>query len=75
MAVLFPFWFSSLGFRPARFPCESIKKPQPEVRFRKRVLRAAALPVGPSLDQRRGLTGRTHPPSLYKWRANSMARK
>jgi hypothetical protein len=40
-----------------------------------RFLRAAALPVGPSLDQRRDLFGRTDRPSLYKRRAKSLARK
>jgi hypothetical protein len=36
---------------------------------------AAALPIGPSLDQRHGLFGRTDRPSLYKRRAKSRARK
>jgi hypothetical protein len=36
---------------------------------------AAALPVGPSLDQRRSFAGRADRPLLYKGRANSLARK
>jgi hypothetical protein len=41
------------------------------VRCWKRFIRAAALPVGPSLDRQRGLLGRASCHSLYKWRAKS----
>jgi len=40
-----------------------------------RVVRAAALPVGPSLDQWRSVSGGADRPLLYKRRANSLARK
>jgi hypothetical protein len=41
----------------------------------RRVVRAAALPVGPSLDQWRSVSGGADHPLLYKRRANSLARK
>jgi hypothetical protein len=45
------------------------------MRVEVRVVRAAALPVGPSLDQRRSVSGGADRPLLYKGRANSLARK
>jgi hypothetical protein len=41
------------------------------MRVEARVVRAAALPVGPSLDQRRSVSGGADRPLLYKWRAKS----
>jgi len=54
---------------------EPTKKPQPEDARLSRFLSAAALPVGPSLDQRRGVVDRTDRPSPYKWHANSAAQE
>jgi hypothetical protein len=51
------------------------KKAAAEVARSMRFLRAAALLVGPSLDQRRGLANRTVRRFLYKRRANRLAQK
>jgi hypothetical protein len=72
MDVLFLF---SLRDPPGDVSRKPIKKPQPEMRVEVRVVRAAALPVGPSLDQRRSVSGGADRPLLYKRRANSLARK
>ena len=53
MLMSVPFFVSVGEAKPGALPRSPIKKPQPETRFPERFLRAAALPVGPSLDQRR----------------------
>jgi hypothetical protein len=51
--MLFPFFVSVREAPPRHVASKPTKKPQPETRFPERFLRAAALPVGPSLDPRR----------------------
>jgi len=65
----------TLSSPPGAFPVPANKKAAAKDAPLERFLGAAALPIGPSLDQRRGLAGRADRPFLYKWHANRLAQK
>jgi len=70
--VLFP---CVVRVPPARGLFEPTKKPQPEARVVDAFIGAAALPVGPSLDQRRNPSAAPIGLPHFKGRANSLTRK